>query len=56
MSNKLSLNTSKTEIVLFKPSKNKITKHRNFSSQVKYLGVIMQDDLNCDTHLTNLEK
>ena len=48
--NRLSLNTSKTELVIFK-SKNKIiTKHLNFrisgqkiklSSQVKYLGIIL---------------
>ena len=51
---RLSLNTSKTELLIFK-SKNKIiTKHLNFcisgqkikpSSQVKYLGVILQDGL-----------
>ena len=52
--NKLSLNASKTEIVLFKPRNKKITKQINFcvsgqkikqSSQVRYLGVILQDDL-----------
>ena len=48
--NKLSLNASKTEIVLFKPRNKKITKQLNFrvsgqkikqSSQVRYLGVIL---------------
>lgn len=43
----------------------KITKHLNFSvggqkikqsSQIRYLGVILRDDLYWDTHLTNLEK
>ena len=63
--NKLSLNTSKTEIVLFKPRNKKITKQLNFrvsgqkikqSSQVRYLGIILQDDLHCGTHLASLEK
>ena len=63
--NKLSLNTSKTELVIFK-SKNKIvTKHLNFrisgqiikpSSQVKYLGIMLQDDLHWNSHLTKLRK
>ena len=51
--NKLSLNASKTEIVLFKPRNKKITEQLNFrvsgqkikqSSQVRYLEVILQDD------------
>ena len=63
--NKLSLNTSKTELVIFK-SKNKIiTKHLNFcingqkikpSSQVKYLGIILHDDLHWNSHLTKPRK
>ena len=63
--NRLSLNTGKTELVIFK-SKNKIiTKHLNFhisgqkikaSSQVKYLGIILQDDLHWNSHLTKLIK
>ena len=61
----LSLNTSKAELVIFK-SKNKIiTKHLNFctsgqkikpSSQVKYLGIILQDDLHWNSYLTKLRK
>ena len=63
--NKLSLNASKTEIVLFKPRNKKITKQLNFcvsgqkikqSSQVGYLGVILQDDMQWGAHITNLEK
>ena len=63
--NRLSLNTSKTELVIFK-SKNKIiTKHLNFrisgqkikpSSQVKYLIIILQDDLHWNSHLMKLRK
>ena len=52
--NSLSLNTSKTEPVIFKSRHKKITKHLNFHiseqkiqplSQIKYFGVILQDDL-----------
>ena len=52
--NKLILNTGKTELVIFKPKNKIITKHLNFhisgrkikpSLQVKYLGIILQDDL-----------
>ena len=61
--NRLSLNTSKTELVIF-TSKNKvITKHLNFhisgqkikpSSQIKNLGIILQDDLHWNLHMTKL--
>ena len=63
--NKLSLNTSNMELVIFKSRHTKITKHLNFhvsgqklqpSSQIKYLGVILQDDLHWTTHLANLKK
>ena len=63
--NKLSLNTSKTELVIFKPKNKIITKHLNFcisgqkikpSSHVKYLGIILQDDLHWNSHLTKLRK
>ena len=63
--NKLSLNVSKTEIVLFKTRHRKITKQLNVrvigqkikqSSQVRYLGVFLQDYFHWDAHLTNLGK
>ena len=50
---------------MFKSRRNKITKHLNFrksgqkiqpSSQIKYLGVLLQDDLHRTTHLVNLRK
>ena len=63
--NKLSLNASKTEIIIFKPKSKTITKHLNFqisgqmikpSNQVKYLGVILQEDLHWNKYLSNLGK
>ena len=60
-----SLNTSKTELVIFKPKNKIITKHLNFrisgqkikpSLQVKYLGIILQDDLHWKSYLTKLRK
>ena len=63
--NKLSLNASKTEIVLFKPRNKKFTPQLNFrvsgqkikrSIQIRYLEVILKDDLLWDAHLTKLEK
>ena len=52
--NKISLNTSKTEIIIFRPKHKIITKHLNFrlsrekinlSMNVKYLGVILHEHL-----------
>ena len=63
--NKLSLNTSKTELVIFKSRNKTITKNLNFrisgqkiqpTSQVKYIGVTLQDNLHWATHLGNLRK
>ena len=63
--NRLSLNTSKAELVIFKSKYKIITKNVNFrisgqkikhSSQVKYLGIILQDDLHWNSHLTKLRK
>ena len=63
--NKLSLNASKTEIVLFKPRNKKFAQQLNFrvngqkikrSIQIRYLEVILKHDLLLDAHLTKLEK
>ena len=63
--NKLSLNVSKTEIIVFKRKNKNITKYLNFpmsgqkiklNKQVEYFGVILQDDLYWNSHLFNLEK
>ena len=63
--NKLSLNASKTEILIFKAKYKTITKHFKFrisgpkierSCQVLYLGVVLQDSLHWNTHLTSLIK
>ena len=48
--NKLSLNTSKTELITNSGQKIKP------SSQVKYLGIILHDDLHWNSHLTKLRK
>ena len=63
--NKLSLNTSKTEIVIFKARSKVITKNLNFrisgqkiglSKSVKYLGITLQDDLYWNLYLNELVK
>ena len=62
--NKISLNTSKTEIVIFRPKQKTINKHLNFrisgekinlSSTVKYLGVILQEHLEWKKHIDTLK-
>ena len=61
-SNKISLNASKTEIIIFKHKQTIITKHVNFrvsgqkittSTIVKYLGVYLNDSLTWETHFKN---
>ena len=63
--NKLSLNANKTDIIIFKPRNKTITKHLNFrisgqkikpTNQVKYLGIILQEDLHWTKYLSNLGK
>ena len=58
--NKISLNTSKTEIVLFRSKRKTITKKLNFrisgqnipiSKSVKYLGVMLNENLSWDSHM-----
>ena len=59
--NKISLNTSKTKIVLFRSKRKTITKKLNFrisgqnipiSKSVKYLGVMLNENLSWDSHMT----
>ena len=62
--NKISLNVSKTEIILFRSSYKNITKKLNFrisgqkiklSDYVKYLGIYLDKHLNWNKHLTILK-
>ena len=62
--NRISLNTSKTEILQFRPKSN-ITKHLNFrisgqyiprTKQVKYLGLTMNEHLDWDLYFSQLRK
>ena len=64
-SNRLSLNVSKTEFIIFKPPKknltNRITLKLNGitlyeSSKIKYLGLIMDDRLTWKHHISELSK
>ena len=62
--NKISLNTKKTEIILFRSKqKQNIKKHLNFrlsgqklnlTSKVKYLGVILDEHLSFDSHIKGI--
>ena len=62
-SNKISLNTSKTEILLFRPKEKIITKHLNYrlsgeriktSTTVKYIGVLQHEHLNWQPHIDSI--
>ena len=64
--NRTSLNTSKAEVLLFRPkSKRNITKHLNFrindqyiprKTQVKYLGLTINEHLDWDLYFSQLKK
>ena len=62
--NKISLNSGKTELVLFRSKDKKFTKNMNFRisgqkinmiSQTKYLGLILDEHLTFKYHLQNLK-
>ena len=62
--NKISLNTSKTKIIIFRPRKKQITKHLNFRisgkkintcNNVKYLGITLEENLDWNPHLSLLK-
>ena len=62
-SSKISVNTSKTEIPIFRPKGKSITKHLNFrisgekintSSTANYLGVLFHENLQWQTHIDSL--
>ena len=62
-SNKISLSTSKIEILLFRPNGKTITKHLSFrvsaeriktSTTVKYLGVLLHEHLYWQPHIDSL--
>ena len=61
--NKISFNTSKTELVLFRPKGNAITKNLNFrisgkkvklSRTVKYLSIILNENWLSEDHVNTL--
>ena len=61
---KISLNTSKTEIIIFRPTQKQIAKHLNFRinrqkiytySEARYLGVVLEEHLNWNLHMNLLK-
>ena len=63
--NKISLNASKTEIISFRPKSQSSIKHLNFRisgqyiervSEVKYIGLILNEFLSWSTYYTLLKK
>ena len=62
--NKISLNTSKTEIIVFRPKQKQMTKQLNFRisgqkinvcSKVRYLGIILEEHLDWNLHINSLK-
>ena len=62
--NKISLNTSKTEFIIFGPKQKQMKKHLNFRisgekintcSKVRYLGVILEEHLDWNLHINSLK-
>ena len=63
--NRLSLNVSKTEFIIFKPPRKALSKRITLklngttiyeSNKIKYLGIIMDDKLSWKHHITELSK
>ena len=62
-SNKISLNADKTEIIIFRSKRKKITKYLNFrisgqksnvSNNVRYLGIEIEQHLDWNVHVKNV--
>ena len=62
--NRISLNTSKTDLILFRSKRKQITKHLNFrisgqkikiACKTKYLGLLLDENLNFKSHIDSLK-
>ena len=62
--NRISLNTNKTELIIFRPKNKSITKHLNFrisgqktneTKQTKYLGIYLDEDLTWEFQLKQIK-